>query len=174
VIVIFGWYMIMPKRTQIKEAEDILKVNLDEKSKLDGEVATLKALIEEMRTKQRQLGYLDEALPLDARITKLQILAEKIAGDSGVTLADSNFSPQEELVFGKTPEQQKDPYSQQYSLKTISGSLYVVGVYDQVKDFLKRVEQSGRVIDVTSVELLGNRENMLDLKLNVQSYYFTP
>jgi Tfp pilus assembly protein PilO len=50
----------------------------------------------------------------------------------------------------------------------------VVGVYDQVKDFLKRVEQSGRVIDVTSVELLGNRENMLDLKLNVQSYYFTP
>lgn len=169
---LFSWYMVLPKQASLKAKQAQVQQLQDDKSKIQSEIDGLNASIKTLSSSQTNLTDLDEALPLDSRTTKLQMLVESIASQSGVSLESVSFDLDSKAVYAADPETVKKPFTQARSLKTIKGSVAVLGTYDQIQAFLEKVEHSQRVLEISTMALNLQQDNVMSLKLDLEAFSY--
>jgi len=174
VIGLFTWFLVLPKKADLKirtVAYDEVKKNYES---IAGDVSTLKELNLKLENNKENIQKLDEALPLRERTVVTQLLFSKIAQTSGVVVGDINIaSPGDEVAAGNK-ELIKNPYAPQRKLKILPVNISVNGTMSQLLDLIKKLEDYGRLMDITSITMSVEQENKLDLRLNLNTYYFPP
>ena len=100
-------------------------------------------------------------------------MLESFANQSGLAIGSINLSGNLGAIVAGNTALLADPYSATRSLQTISGEAYVIGTFPQLMDFLKKVENSDRIMQVSSLEVSGDKNNGLALKINFEAYYFS-
>jgi Tfp pilus assembly protein PilO len=134
--------------------------NLVQRKKL---VANLELLIGQYNERASDLTPFSKAIPVGQNIPELLINLEALASENGLIFSGVNFKP----------EDLKAP-----NVKTLIMEVKVKGSYPAFQNYLKAVEKSLRLFDVTSVSFSGvapgqgnANPNNLDFNLLINTYY---
>jgi Tfp pilus assembly protein PilO len=172
VIVLFSWFILQPKRAELSVQNQQLSQLTAESEKLNFELKTLQNLIATLQNHKQDVLNLDEALPLDGKITKLHLLLQTLIGSTGATLGDLSVSQTSDFIAAGNTALINAPFAAKRSVKRITGSLTLFGNFFQLQEALKKLENNSRIMDILSVDMVGSKDDKLDLKLNFQTYYY--
>lgn len=172
IIVLIVWFLILPKRTEVKaqtiKLEDIIKKS----SETEGQVELLKNLIKTLNSKTSQVAKLDEALPLVGRTTRLQMLLEGIANSSGISGAEITVTGKGDVIAAGDKNNLENKFEATRKLQKISASITADSSFDKLAVFMRKLEHSGRLLDITSWEIGPGQDGQLEMKLVIDSYYY--
>jgi len=175
VCALFGWFVVLPKKAEVEAKKADLATIQGQESKMADKLAKLKTLVQTLQSSSLQTADLDQALPLDGKITRLKILIDSLANSSGVTVGDVSVSSSKaDSVVAGDKGLLANPYGAARTLQKLSGSVYVIGTFDQLKAFLQKLETSARLLDVTELSMDGASDGSLNLKLTISAYYLAP
>jgi Tfp pilus assembly protein PilO len=172
VIGLVAWFFVLPKQSQVNQYRAELQAEKDAYQKVDKDKQELLQLISKLKQSEQDLKLLDEALPLDARVTKIQLLLESMAAAAGMRVPTLNPTVSNAVVAGNK-QMNNNIYDGQRSLQTINVDMTVSGGIDQFRNFLSLLETNGRIIDVVSVDL-SNDEGGGSFRLKLKSYSYVP
>lgn len=175
IVIFLGyWFLVSPKKaevaTQDNQLQDLQKQEVDLEKNLD----TLRLLANELKTHTTQLGQLDEGLPLSGNSTELEMLIDNFAQDTGLTVNDVNVTSKGDYVVAGDTKVLADPYGISRSLQKLQATVSVNGNFDNLEAFMKKIETSGRLMDVTSFSINPSSDNTLQLQMFIDSYYYGP
>lgn len=169
---LFSWYMVLPKQAALETKKAQIQKLLEDKGKIDGEIAGLNASVKALASSKNEISEMDEAVPLDSRTTKLQMLIQYLSGQAGVSLESVSFEEDSKKVYAADKEAIKNPFAQPHALKKISGSVAVLGSFEQVQEFISKIEKSARVLNIVSMDLGLQEDNVISLKLDLEAYSY--
>lgn len=173
---LFGWFIVLPKKASVAAQATVLASYTSQEQSAANSLNTINTLVQELKNDSSQVAQLDQAMPLDNKPDNPQLLIQALAASSGVTLGDvtlANNNDPNEVSAGDTALI-NDPYGTARTLQTLSGTVYVIGTFPQLEDFLKKIESSGRLMEVTSIEIGGSEGSNLNLKIGLNAYYLAP
>jgi Tfp pilus assembly protein PilO len=164
--------MVLPKQAALQAKKVQIQKLQEDKGKIDGEIAGLNASVKALSASKDDINEMDEALPLDSRTTKLQMLIQYLSGQAGVSLESVSFEEDSKKVYAADKEAIKNPFAQPHALKKISGSVAVLGSFEQVQEFIGKIEKSSRVLNIVSMDLGLQEDNIISLKLDLEAYSY--
>ncbi len=172
---LFYFFLITPLQAKISLKQDNLAKIQAEEAKISDSLSKLQKMIREMKSHPQEIAELDQAIPLDGKTPKLQMLLEKLASSLGVTVGNINISTGAGgEVWAGNKTVLENPYGAARTPKKMAGSIYVIGNYDQLRSFLEKLESNGRVFNITEFSLSGGENGNLNLNLSFEVSYLTP
>ena len=172
VIVLFlfpGWQHFLSVRADTRHLEET-------SIEIDGLLAKRDHLVDQMSgISKENAERIDQLIPSGAHGPDFLVFLEKIATSHNLAIHKLDFAntisteekapklPAEGFVMGMGGIESL-PY------KTLKIHMEVVGSYEAFKDFLREVESSIRITDVTSI-ILAPQERMFNFTLSLQAYY---
>ena len=166
------WFMIGPKRTAMEavttQAETLHKQETDlntVKSKLNQAIADLK-------NHPKEVAEMDEALPLDNRVTKLYIVLNDLTQNSGMAVGNISVSYKGSSEMAGNKALLANPYGATRSVQKLTTSLTAVGSFDQFQALLEKIQNSGRLINITAVSVAAGQAGAFNFTLNLEAYYY--
>jgi Tfp pilus assembly protein PilO len=172
IIGLFYWFIIIPKQSSLETLNNQYdKLNLEQGTLQENKDRLTKA-IADMQSHPQEVAYMDEALPLDNRVTKLYIVLENLTQYSGMKAGDINiaFPNQNDMAGNKA--QLENPFVVSRSLQKLTTTLNVTGTFDQFQALLQKIEDSGRLINIKAINIVATKENLLDFNINLEAYYY--
>ncbi len=169
--VLFFWFIILPKQAQVNVKNEQLQKYTADQEKMKDSLDTITKLVKELKSHTADVAKLDDAIPLEGKNTNLQFLIQKLADAAGVQVSDISISAKPGVVAGDVALL-KDPFGAPRILQKLSGSAFILGSFSQIQLFMQKLETSGRVIQISNVEIQGGQNNSLSLKLVFDAYYF--
>ena len=135
--------------------------NLAERKKL---TQNLERLIGQYNERRSDVASLNKAIPLDQNIPELLVNLEAIASENGLIFSGVNFKSKDLKAVG---------------IKTLIMEIKVKGSYPAFQSYLKALEKSLRIFDVTIVSFngiapgqTGAKIDNLEFNLTVNTYYY--
>jgi len=64
------------------------------------------------------------------------------------------------------------PYTVKRKVQKLTSTLNVIGTFDQFQTFLQKLETSGRLINVTSVDIDNGTEGKTDFNVSLEAYIY--
>lgn len=174
VIVLFSWFLVWPKKAELQTRVDAYKVVEESYNSLAGDVDKLKDLVKQLEASGPEVEKLDEFLPLQERSVVTQLLFTKLAQTSGVVIGDINITSPGDVIVGGDKELLKNPFGPERALKILPVNIVVSGTMSQITDFVRKLENYGRLMDINSLDLSVEKDDILNLRLNLNTYYFPP
>jgi Tfp pilus assembly protein PilO len=174
VIGLFYWFILSPKLQSLALAKEEQKQLQEKQANSAKELKTLQELVVQLDNNKEYVDKLDQALPLDNKALRLQMLLEYLAGTSGLTVGDVTASAKGDAILGGDKALLAQPFGQKRTVQKMKASVYVTGSFDQLQAFLKKLESSGRVLDITTIDIGPAQEGLLGLRVSIDSYYFVP
>ena len=171
---LFVWFVILPKRADLDQKQSAYDAVSVQEQGVSAKVAGLNAMIQKLQSSSGQTAQLDQALPLDGDIIKPRLLVQKLADDSGVTVGSIDVAGVSGSVAAGDTNLLKDPFGQTRTPKTLGVSVYVLGSFNQLMAFLRAIEQSGRLMNVSAVAVAQDSQGALNMKLTMGMYYLAP
>ena len=174
VSVLFYWFIVSPKIADLATKKDNLQKIQQQESKLADATQKFEAMVKDLQTHKKEITDLDQAIPLEGDQLRMQILLESLANSINVTIGSINVSSQSTAPWSGNKALLADPFAATRTLQTLSGTVFVTGSFDQLVAFLQKLENNGRVINVTAIGLDAGTENKLNLKLSFDAYFLAP
>ena len=169
---LFVWFIILPKNAELSARNGDLANLETQRSQIQTQAEQLNKLIEKLKNSQAEIKNLDTALPLAHNAIQFEVLIRNMAESVNVKVGSLNLASKPEAVVAGDKALLTDPFAAKRSLQKLSGSIFVTGNLEQLLDFLKKLEKSGRFIGVTSVQMDSGSEGLLNLRLGIDIYYF--
>ncbi len=149
VISFFVLTAIRPTLVTIAQLEREVKDKKEASQKLQTKINSIVAAQKEYAKNIDYLDALNEALPEKNEFPRLAFFVEEIASSSGVELKSLNF--EKITTLGENSEKTSS------LTNSFSISLSVVGDYSKLKDFLKSLELSRRIIKMETVSFTQSK-----------------
>jgi Tfp pilus assembly protein PilO len=169
---LFTWFIILPKRADVNLKKETLNRFKEQAVNTQKQEATLRGLITELNVSKDDVEKLDKAIPLEQNMPQLESLLTDIARSVNVSLGNFGLSGRPNSVAAGNKELLANPYKPARTLQKISGSLVVGGTFSQLKAFIEKLEGSGRLINITDMQMDAGTNGSLNLRLNVNVYFF--
>ena len=170
--VVFFMFMIQPKRSEVSSLGQELAKLEDQKNSVQKNKATLVSLITKLQNSSKQVTELDEALPLQGRITRYRIAIESLVNNAGMTVGDISIEyPQNGIIAGDKTTL-TSPFAKTRKLQKFTTSITVGGTFTQFVGLLKSLENSGRIIDITGIGINAAGEDIVGFRITTQSYFY--
>jgi len=177
-IILVFWFFVRPKLANVNDQKTAIAQQQQIFNSVETDRQQMLKLVSDLKNQQGDVALVDEALPLDTRITRIQVLIDGLVSASGMQEHSINFSASDKLIAAGNPVEIPQPsesagkqYSVTRSLDTINFDLAVSGSVDQLKQLLNLVETNGRVIDITDISINSNQGTVTYmLKLKTYSY----
>jgi Tfp pilus assembly protein PilO len=169
---VFYYFLVSPKKAEI-ETKNATIVSLEAQSKLytvDND--KIKKLSADLKKNRENFKKLDQALPLNSKITSVYLLFEELSARSAVTINDINISADSDVVVAADKEKLADPFKGTRSLGTMLASFSVNAKFDSFQTFLNQLENSGRIININSIEVTSSQEDRLTFRVSANIYYY--
>lgn len=167
------WFVIAPKYSSVMDKRTELTTINGQKALFEQEQAELNQLIAKLESSDSQVKLLDEALPLSSRPTQIAVLLESYARSSSLQLSQVNIQNLDKTIAAGDKEVLDKPYSVDRSLLTVKVSVSVSGTIDQFKNFLELLETSGRIVDVSSLEV-SSADGATKFSVDLTTYAYEP
>jgi Tfp pilus assembly protein PilO len=174
ICVLFVWFVLLPKNAEVnKKSGDLDNIQQQQKD-LDSKLTTLQTLIGSLPSNSQNIAILDQAIPLDGNAIRLQLLIQYLADSVGVTVGNLTVSAGPNGMVAGNAALSANPYGVKRSLQTMTGSLYVIGSFNQLQALLKKLESSGRLIDVDTLAIDQGSAGNLNMAVTFKAYYLGP
>ena len=171
VVALFGWFIVLPKNTQVKDKTDQLATLEAQSQSLQSDMEAVNKLVAQLETSKDEVKLIDEALPLSNRPTKIALLLEEYARSSGMSVAQISIGDVDKAIAAGNKEELAKPFEANRSLVTTDVTVSVGGSVDQFKNFLTLLETSGRILDVESFTVNSSEDTIrYNLKLLTYAY----
>lgn len=171
VLVLVSWFVIKPKITAVIEQRKELKLAEQKMDKVEEDQRDLNRLISELRSSPDEIALVDEALPLNGRVSKAYVLLDGLIRLSGMSSALLSADDTSKFVAAGDKDELQNPYKPGRKLHTITLTTSVTGTMEQFKSLLQIIETNGRVLDVENVNILGgDDETKFRITVNAYSY----
>ncbi len=171
VIILFSWFLLKPWLTKTLDGRAELRTNQEVLNALESDQRELNLLVNELKSSPDEITLLDEALPLTGRITKVNVLLDKLVRDSGMTLAVLSADDTQSIISAGDKPVLQNPYNPGRKLHTVTVTASITGTMEQLKSLLQLMETNGRVLDVESLQILGG-EPVTKFNLTVKAYSY--
>lgn len=170
-VVLFGWFVVLPKNKQVSEKSTQLDAMQTQVKNLEADLETVNRLVADLQTSEDNIKLVDEALPLSNRPTKIALLLEEYARSSGMQVAQINVGNEDMVTVAGDKAVLEKPYDASRALTTTNVTVTVGGSIEQFKNFLTLLETSGRIIDVESFSVSSSEGSIrYNLKLLTYAY----
>jgi len=172
VIALFWWFLIIPKQKDNNTLEADFKDLQGQEQRLRDNKQKLTAAIADVNSHKPELDIMDEALPLDNRVSKLYITLDALTQNTGMTVGNISiaFSGNDPMAGNKAAL--TSPYTVKRKVQKLTSTLNVIGTFDQFQTFLQKLETSGRLINVTSVDIDNGTEGKTDFNVSLEAYIY--
>lgn len=157
------FWVLWPLWTSTQVALELKKENENNLAQRKKLTANLERLIGQYNERASELASFDKAIPAGRNIPELLINLEALASENGLIFSGVNFKPKDLKAPG---------------VKTLIMEIRVKGSYLAFQNYLKAVEKSLRLFDVTNVSFSGIapgqanvNPNNLEFNLLVNAYY---
>lgn len=171
--VLLWWFVVSPKYTAIQnQRAELAKIN-GQKEVFEQEQIELNKLIDKLKNSDSQVKLLDEAVPLSSRPTQIAVMIESYARSSSLEVSNINISDIDKGIVAGNKELLAEPYKPQRSLSTVKVAVGITGSTEQFKNFLQLLEDSGRLIDIESLEV-SKSESGTKYVVNLITYAYEP
>jgi Tfp pilus assembly protein PilO len=174
ICVLFTWFILLPKKGVVDEKNSNLAKVQEQQKQMANQLAKLQNLIISLQPNSRNIANLDKAIPLEGNAIRLQLLIQSLAQSAGVTVGNINISSKSNAVVAGDTALLANPYGTERKLQTMDGTIYVIGSFNQLQALLKKLENSGRLINVSSMEINQGSEGALNMTLSFKAYYLAP
>ncbi len=171
---LFFWFLLWPKKAELDKTREDLSAAQTQQQKVSGQLASLQSLLKQLPSAAKQSAVLDQALPLDGKTLHLQILIDALAKSSGVTASNITVNGKGGVVISGDKQLLSNPYAAKRSLQNLTATASVTGNFDQLLAFLKKIENSGRIMDVTAVSMDSSPDGGLSMKVDLKAYFLGP
>lgn len=152
--VLFLVFLVWPKYSRFLELKKTV-------SKLEGVLQSYKEYFNEIektiskiKEREEELVKIKSALPSDPQVGETLNFFQKSASESGLLLRDVSFSVNK-------PEDEK--------LGELKIKLLLSGEYESLKNFLKKVEKSSRLIEIENISFSG--EAPFNFELSLKAFF---
>lgn len=172
VCALFIWFIIMPKRSEISGKQATLEQLTAQEETVKSQSAKLKSLIKQLADNKDKEILLDKALPLAYNGPQLESLITNLANSVNVKVANLGLSGVSNTVDSGNKNLLSNPYSQPRTLQKVTGTVVVLGNFSQLQAFLQKLETSGRLMNITGLEMDSASNGNLNLRINLLTYIF--
>jgi Tfp pilus assembly protein PilO len=157
-IIFMVYLVVLPEYKEYKE----LQIKLGEKiaeaaQKYDYYAAVDKAYYE-LQSKKEELKNIDSALQKNSDFGKVMYFLNE-------TAKESNFVVRNLLLS-------KSGASSDQSVKNINFSMDLTGDYDALKYFMKKIEESSRIFEITSISFQSGGGVPYNFNLQIKTYSY--
>ncbi|MDP2637110.1 MAG: type 4a pilus biogenesis protein PilO [bacterium] len=150
VLVLWTW----PAFQEFSLARNALNAAETETQSREAYFAKLASLQRELQQYPTELSYLNAAFPLEENLPSLYDTVQDVAASSGLVLTAVSSS----VVEDSSP-------------KEVEVNVTVEGSYAGLKEFLQRVQQSSRLMNVTSLEFATPKEGTrFEFHIHIMAY----
>lgn len=171
VIAVFGWFVLGPKYTKTQQTSERLSVLEEQRASLEADQIELNRLISELEDADDEVRLLDEAVPLTARPTKIALVLETFAQNTGMFLSQLSVGTPEKFIASGNKKSLQDEFKEPRELAVIEVSATARGSIEQFRNFLTLLEESGRIIDVSSLTVSSTQEGpSYSIRLKTYAY----
>lgn len=171
VIVLFAWFLLRPWLEKTLDTRAELNTEQKVLDSIQADQRELNRLVNQLRTSPEEIALVDEALPLNGRISKVNVLLDSLVRSSGMTLAVLSADDTQSIVSAGDKTVLANPYQPGRKLHTITVSASITGTMEQLKNLLQLMETNGRVLDVESLQILGG-EPVTKFRMTVNAYAY--
>lgn len=168
------FYLVKPKAAKLASLQGQAADLQSQDSSLELTSQKLKDLVEKLKAGQGDFGFLDQALPLDARVTSVNVLLETLSRASGLTLADVTPQLSEQTTVAGNAALLEKPFAASRELQSFIISASFTGNLDQMISFLKLLETNLRLVDVVSLETTAGKAGLASFRLSLKTYAYLP
>ncbi|MBI2446398.1 MAG: type 4a pilus biogenesis protein PilO [Parcubacteria group bacterium] len=159
-----GFWVLWPLYGDIQAAMLLKEQNQDNLTQRKKLTENLERLISQYNERGGDIASLNKAIPSGQNVPELLVNLEAIASESGLIFKGVNFKPKDLKAPG---------------IKTLIAEIRVTGSYPDFLNYLKAMEKSLRIFDVTSISFAGvspgqisARTDNIDFSLTVNTYYY--
>jgi len=170
------WFLLLPKQSAVSAQRTELSDLKDTEESTAAMLTKLNNLVQVLDRSQDQVSKLDSLLPLDSRPTKIQVMLQRYVETSGMGLANINvdYPAEESIIAAGDPELLKDPFSGARTRRIASVTLQITGQMNQFEALLKNIETGSRLFDIKSIDIKGQEDGGLAIRLNLETYFYLP
>ncbi len=153
------FFLVLPKRGEVREAEDDLAVEQQEEQPLRTELARLQEVSEDAASLRRELARFQRAVPPVADLPGLINDLQTAADVAGVEFFQIDPAPPASSPTGQATE--------------IPATIRIIGGFFPVDEFLFRLETLPRAAKVTAVTLGAGPEGAPQVDVQLEVRFFT-
>lgn len=175
IIVLFSWFVLKPRFIAFSvNKKELNKLQEDQKMIAQNKEKLL-ALIKDLDGQPQASATLDEALPLESRITTVAVLADSLAKANGLQVATMSLDGAEtsKTVVAGQKEVLADPFEAQRKLNSATILMTTSGTLEQFVGFLNALENSTRIVDVQTIDISPQETEELLFKVKIKGYTFS-
>lgn len=178
-IALLAYFAILPKYKEVRQKAADLKAAEQSLKTRQGQFASVKNLIEDLKVKEPKLAVVAEALPTAPGIAELLANFDYLVKQSGLLITGLQFTPVatlETLSAGASAGQAKKTEELSRlteNLAILQADLTARGRYVNLKTFLANLEQNLRLMDVLALTFgpVDAESGLQDYTLKIQTYY---
>lgn len=159
-----GFWVLWPLYGNIQAATKLREKNRDNLVQRKKLTENMERLISQYNERELDIVSLNKAIPNGQNIPELLVNLEAIASENGLIFENVNFKPKDLKAPG---------------IKTLVIDVSVKGSYSNFLNYLKALEKSLRIFDVTSVAFTGISPGQINAKidnlgfsLKISTYYY--
>jgi Tfp pilus assembly protein PilO len=171
VIVLFSWFLFKPKLTTVIENRKVLTAAKSQLASVDNEKRELNRLVQQLQSASSEVKLTEEALPLSGRTSKPHILLDSLAKSSGMVVVQITPDDTDNIISAGNKAVLADPYKASRALNESMYTVSVTGTIDQFKNYLQLLETNGRVLDVSTLEIVGG-DPVTKFRIKIKTYSY--
>ncbi len=172
IVVLFYWFIVGPKRGQLAAASAQYQTLQSQQNDLNKTKIELQKAVSDLNSHPQEVADMDEALPLDDRVSKLYIALDSLTQNSGMTVGNISVAYNSGVDMAGDKALLADPYAVQRTVQKLTTSLQVTGNFDQFQALLQKLENSGRLINITTVNITPAQSGTFNFTMNLEAYYY--
>ena len=138
IIILLIFFLVMPEYNQFKILQQQLGEKIAERNVKFDYYNAIAAAYDAIQNRSEVIKKIDDALPTESNIGKLIYFFHKKAGEDGIVIKSLSLRGGDIPVPGQ-------------NFKELGFSLSVLGSYASLNDFIKSLEKSSRIFEVTSI-----------------------
>ncbi|MBP9686550.1 MAG: hypothetical protein KBD66_01995 [Candidatus Doudnabacteria bacterium] len=172
VIVVGYFYLIAPKYDVYAAGKDELATLEAKQNEVNEQKAAFATLAQKLESSADALVAVDAALPLDSKPSRLYVLVENILQRSGIVAGSVSVDHNSALVVAGATT--KSETSASRAIQPTSIVISATSTIDQLNQFLRGLETSGRIFEVTDLSVGQAREGQIVFKVTAKAYAYLP
>jgi Tfp pilus assembly protein PilO len=167
-VLAIGFWVLMPLYGYVKAALDVKSQNEANLAQRRTLTANLERLVSQYNERSADVTSFNKAVPAGQNIPEILINLEAMASENGLVFSGVNFKQKDFKPGGiKTGD-----------IKTLMLDMGLKGSYLAFQNYLKAMEKSLRIFDVTGISFtgvapgqLGARTDNLEFNLKINTYF---
>lgn len=185
IALVIGFSLLRPAFWQARTLRAELKAKKETLANLEKAIENLRKLEETYEDLAEELAKVSYALPSQAEIPNILVQLEALAAENGLLFSSVGFTRAQESAMGlnQTPEPvgrgevETEPQTEaeEERVKAVLANVKVTGKYESFKSYLRAIEASRRIMDVSSIDFSSaSREEAIGLysyNLSIKIYY---